>query len=154
MSFRRSRASADRVAALIDESGEDLHGNMSGGPEIYEGDTIPALPAVIPDNFDEAKYQAGMPRHVRAVISAMASSYAPYALREMARLAFHSRDEKVRYFASKEILDRAVGKPKQMLVGGDDGDTPLIPPPLTITYVHALPAPPDDDGDDGAESEG
>lgn len=37
----------------------------------------------------------------------------------------------------QEICDRAYGKPKQALTGGDDDDKPLFPSKIEIELVHA-----------------
>lgn len=41
--------------------------------------------------------------------------------------------ESLQYF--QEICDRAYGKPKQALTGGDDGDKPLFPESVQVNLV-------------------
>jgi hypothetical protein len=46
-------------------------------------------------------------------------------LKELVRLALHSRNEATRVAACKELLDRAIGKAVQP-VNGDTGEGPFI----------------------------
>ena len=60
---------------------------------------------------------AGRPKGARnkttAEVKALAQSYAPAAIKELARLSTGAESEAARVAASKEILDRAYGKPMQ-----------------------------------------
>ena len=55
--------------------------------------------------------KAGTPNKTTADIKALAQSYAPKAVKELARLALKAQSEQARVTAIKEILDRAYGKP-------------------------------------------
>src|SRR5262245_65257580 len=61
--------------------------------------------------------RAGRPKGARnkvtAVVKALAQTYAPAAIEELARLSTGAESEAARVAASKEILDRAYGKPMQ-----------------------------------------
>ena len=53
----------------------------------------------------------GIPNKATADVKALAQSYAPEAVKELARLALNAQSEQARVTAIKEILDRAYGKP-------------------------------------------
>jgi hypothetical protein len=55
--------------------------------------------------------KVGIPNKATADIKALAQSYAPEAVKELARLALNAQSEQARVTAIKEILDRAFGKP-------------------------------------------
>ena len=55
--------------------------------------------------------QVGTPNRATADVKALAQSYAPEAVKELARLALNAQSEQARVAAIKEILDRAYGKP-------------------------------------------
>jgi hypothetical protein len=55
--------------------------------------------------------QAGAPNKATADVKALAQSYAPEAVKQLARLALNAQSEQARVAAIKEILDRAYGKP-------------------------------------------
>src|SRR6202158_1828433 len=55
--------------------------------------------------------QAGTPNKATADVKALAQSYGPEAVKELARLALNAQSEQARVAAIKEILDRAYGKP-------------------------------------------
>ena len=54
--------------------------------------------------------KAGTPNKATADVKALAQSYAPEAIKELARLATSAQSEQARVAAIKEILDRAYGK--------------------------------------------
>ena len=68
---------------------------------------------------------AGRPKGARnkttAEVKALAQSYAPAAIKELARLSTGAESEVARVAASKEILDRAYGKPTQSVVADIPG---------------------------------
>lgn len=49
----------------------------------------------------------------------------------------NAKDPKTALAFIQEICDRAYGKPKQALVGGDEDDKPLIPDKIEIILKHA-----------------
>ena len=53
----------------------------------------------------------GIPNKATADVKALAQSYAPEVVKELARLALNAQSEQARVTAIKEILDRAYGKP-------------------------------------------
>lgn len=67
----------------------------------------------------------GSPNKSTAEVKSLALKHAPAALKELARLASKAESEAARVAACNAILDRAMGKPKQALVGGDDDDAPV-----------------------------
>lgn len=60
----------------------------------------------------------------RRNIAAMARELAPIAMEKLKAL-MDSESETVAKDACIHILDRAVGKPSQAIVGGDDDDNPI-----------------------------
>lgn len=58
-----------------------------------------------------------------AQLKRLCITHAPTALQEMLRLMQHGSDDRIKFDAAQEILNRAMGKPTQM-VGGDI-DSPL-----------------------------
>jgi hypothetical protein len=58
----------------------------------------------------------GARNKVTAEVKALAQTYAPAAIKELARLSTGAESEAARVAASKEILDRAYGKPMQPVV--------------------------------------
>jgi hypothetical protein len=54
-------------------------------------------------------------------------------IKELARLALHSKNEAVRVAAAKELLDRAIGKAVQPIIGDDDEA------PVTIQVITGVP---------------
>jgi len=68
--------------------------------------------------------RAGRPKGARnkatAEVKAMAQTYAPAAIKELARLSTGAESEAARVAASKEILDRAYGKPMQPVAANID----------------------------------
>jgi hypothetical protein len=58
----------------------------------------------------------GARNKVTAEVKALAQTYAPAAIKELARLSTEAESEAARVAASKEILDRAYGKPMQPVV--------------------------------------
>lgn len=65
---------------------------------------------------------AGTPNKATGEIKALARTYAPDALKELARLATKAESEQARVSAANAILDRAYGKPAQAITGGDEED--------------------------------
>lgn len=64
----------------------------------------------------------GIPNKATLEIKDLARQYAPAALEEIARLAREGKTEQTRVAASKEILDRAYGRPAQSVeMTGKDG---------------------------------
>lgn len=63
----------------------------------------------------------GVPNKASGEIRAMAQQHGPQALVELARLASEAESEQARLGAIREILDRAYGKPVQMVSGDPDG---------------------------------
>lgn len=76
----------------------------------------------------------GTPNKSTADVKALAQKYAPAAMEELSRLSTGAESEAARVAAIKEILDRAYGKSKQPLVGGDESDAP-IKTALTVSFV-------------------
>jgi hypothetical protein len=68
--------------------------------------------------------QVGTPNKATAEIRALAQSFAPAALAELARLASEATSEAARVAACVHLLDRAYGKPSQPVT--DDADRPLV----------------------------
>lgn len=61
---------------------------------------------------------------VSAEVRAAAAAYGPQVIAELLRLALHATNEAVRVSASKELLDRAIGKAIQPH-SGEDGEGPI-----------------------------
>src|SRR5262245_54757668 len=57
--------------------------------------------------------QKGTPNKATAEVKVLAQKYAPAATEELGRLSTEADNEATRVAASKEILDRAYGKPMQ-----------------------------------------
>src|SRR6185295_8321696 len=68
--------------------------------------------------------RAGRPKGARnkvtAEVKALAQTYAPAAIEELARLSTEAESEAARVAASKEILDRAYGKSMQPVAANID----------------------------------
>ena len=60
--------------------------------------------------------------------------HAPEVIAQLVKLAKTAESEAARVAACNAVLDRAMGKPKQPLVGGGDDDAP-ISTRLTVTFV-------------------
>lgn len=69
-----------------------------------------------------------------ADVKALAMAYVPEAVKALAKIMQSGESDAARVAAANAILDRACGKPKQALVGGDEGDAP-IKTELKITFV-------------------
>lgn len=70
--------------------------------------------------------KAGTPNKVTADVRAVAVKHSPEALKVLVSIATDKEaPPAARVAASREILDRAVGKPPQAITG--DGGGPLIP---------------------------
>lgn len=67
----------------------------------------------------------GTPNKTTAEVKALAMSYAPAAIEELARLAASAESEQVRVQACSILLDRACGKPAQPIA--NDEDNPFAP---------------------------
>ena len=67
----------------------------------------------------------GRPK-VLAEIRALARSYTPDAIEELARLATKGRSEMARIAASRELLDRGYGKSTQYIADREEPKTDLI----------------------------
>jgi hypothetical protein len=65
----------------------------------------------------------GTPNKTTAEVKALAMTYAPAAIEELARLAASAESEQVRVQACSILLDRACGKPVQPLA--NDADNPF-----------------------------
>ena len=63
----------------------------------------------------------GTPNKATAEIKALAQSYAPAAMMELARLATKAQSETARVAAIKELFDRGYGKATQLLAGDPEG---------------------------------
>jgi hypothetical protein len=61
--------------------------------------------------------QKGTPNKATAEVKVLAQKYAPAAIEELGRLSTEAESEAARVAASKEILDRAYGKPMQPVAG-------------------------------------
>jgi hypothetical protein len=68
----------------------------------------------------------GKPNKATAEIREAARSYAPAAIKELARLATHAESETVRVMAIDKLLDRAYGKPVQMVVGDEENPLAMV----------------------------
>lgn len=68
----------------------------------------------------------GAVNKVTADIKAAASVYSEAALKALATIMAKGESEAARVAAANSILDRAHGKPKQAIVGGDDDDAPVV----------------------------
>jgi hypothetical protein len=55
----------------------------------------------------------GVPNKATAEVKALAMSYVPAVIREMARLSRKGKSEMTRVAAGRELLDRALGRPPQ-----------------------------------------
>lgn len=55
----------------------------------------------------------GVPNKATAEVKALAMSYVPAVIREMARLSKKAKSEMTRVAAGRELLDRALGRPPQ-----------------------------------------
>ena len=64
--------------------------------------------------------QKGTPNKATAEVKVLAQKYAPAAIEELGRLSTGAESEAARVAASKEILDRAYGKPMQPVVADID----------------------------------
>lgn len=73
-----------------------------------------------------------------ADIKALALELVPEALAALTEIV-NDPKHPARMAASKEILDRAYGKPKQAIVGGDEGDAPI----MTVTRIELVAVEPD-----------
>ena len=86
----------------------------------------------------EEKRPRGRPKgslnKTTAEVKEAAMKYAPAAVKRLAHLMAHAESEAAQVAAANSILDRAMGKPKQALVGGDEDDAP-IKNHLTVTFV-------------------
>lgn len=108
----------------------------------------------------------GSRNRITATVKAMATPYARRAFRQLVKLATTSSDEKVVLAASREILDRAYGRPvsPQELTGADGGPIvsesrpatdeqlkrlgellgrreQIAPPPVGVPSMHCPPLP-------------
>jgi len=64
--------------------------------------------------------QKGTPNKATAEVKVLAQKYAPAAIEELGRLSKGAESEAARVAASKEILDRAYGKPMQPVLADID----------------------------------
>lgn len=78
----------------------------------------------------------GTPNKATADVKALAQKHGPSAIKELARLMVKAESEAARVAACNAILDRAYGKSKQPVVGGEDDDNP-IRTALEVTIVRA-----------------
>ena len=69
--------------------------------------------------------QKGTPNKATADVKAAAQRYTDEALKALASIMRNSDSDAAKVAAIREILDRGHGKPKQALIGGDEGDAPL-----------------------------
>lgn len=60
-----------------------------------------------------------------ARIKALASSKAESAINKLAGIMENSADEKNVIAAANALLDRGIGKPAQVHIGGDEDDAPI-----------------------------
>lgn len=68
----------------------------------------------------------GIPNRVTADIKALAQSYGPSAIEELARIVRESENDTARISAIKELLDRGFGKAAQsVIVNGDEEGGPV-----------------------------
>lgn len=67
----------------------------------------------------------GTPNRVTADVKALAQQHGPDAIKRLAHLMMKAESEAAQVAAANAILDRAYGKPKQALIGGDDDDKPI-----------------------------
>jgi len=67
----------------------------------------------------------GTPNKATAEVRDIAKQYAPAALKELARLSTKAESEQARVSAINSLLDRAYGKPTQ-LIGGDQDAAPIL----------------------------
>jgi hypothetical protein len=63
---------------------------------------------------------AGTPNKATAEVRDLARSYAPEAIRELARLAKEAVSEQARVSAINSLLDRGYGKPSQTVEAGPE----------------------------------
>lgn len=75
--------------------------------------------------------QKGTPNRVRSDLQLAASVYTEEALRVLLDVARNGESEAARVSAATAILDRAHGKPTQIIAG--DKDNPLLVPVLNVT---------------------
>ena len=80
----------------------------------------------------------GRPK-VLAELRQLARSYAPEAIKELARLATKARSETARIAAIRELLDRGFGKSTQFIADHEKPKTDL----LKIVFVEPDPRPDD-----------
>lgn len=76
----------------------------------------------------------GTPNKATASVKALAQQHGPDAIERLAHLMMKAESEAAQVAAANAILDRAYGKPKQALVGGDDEDSPI----KTALTVHIV----------------
>jgi hypothetical protein len=67
----------------------------------------------------------GVPNKATRDIKALAQKHTPEALKTLVSIMKTSESDPARVAASKELLDRAYGKPAQAIVGGGDGSPPI-----------------------------
>ena len=72
----------------------------------------------------------GTPNRATAEIKALAQSYAPAAMMELARLATKAESETARVAAIKELFDRGYGKSTQLIAGDPEA------PPVTVEFTN------------------
>lgn len=68
----------------------------------------------------------GVPNKATSDVKALAGQYSPAAIAELGRLSTKAESEAARVAAIKELLDRAYGKAAQPVVGGAEGDPPIV----------------------------
>lgn len=69
--------------------------------------------------------QKGTPNKATADIKALAREYTPKAMARLVKVIEESDSDAAAVSAIKELFDRAYGKSKQPLIGGDDEDPAL-----------------------------
>lgn len=68
-------------------------------------------------------------------IKALAASKAESAINKLALIMENSIDEKNVIAAANALLDRGIGKPAQVHIGGDEGDPPIQISSIALTAV-------------------
>jgi type IV pilus biogenesis protein CpaD/CtpE len=70
-----------------------------------------------------------------ARIKALASSYAETAIRKLVKIMEESPDEKNALAAANALLDRGIGKPAQVHIGGDEDENPIA---VSVIQIRAI----------------
>jgi len=77
--------------------------------------------------------KAGTPNKTTADLKKLTLKYVPKAVAKLEWLIDNGETHQVQAMACREIIDRAHGKPSQVLAG--DADNPLIPENINIRFV-------------------